>query len=128
MAGPYLSALAFAVLGQAVSSASANSCPVGRPCITAVYNQRANLVLEWNDTEERDRYNVRWSRPGKDAVQVEMPGGSRGQFSVKNFRPDTPYTFAVQGCRKPTIGRSRCTEWVQQTATSCGAKSSPCRP
>src|SRR5262245_60339306 len=83
-----------------------NVCPAGMPCILSVYNVRANLVVEWNDTENRDHYNFSWSRPGKSAVHSERPGGSRGRFILKNFHPNTKYTFAVQGCRKPLIGRS----------------------
>lgn len=103
------------------------ACPAGQPCILAVYNQRANLVVEWNDSDERDHYNLRWSRPGRGAVQVERPGGRGGHFVLKNFRPNTKYTFAVQGCSKPLIGSSTCTGWYTEVVTSCGARATPCR-
>ena len=121
--------LSFLIIGlfMALPAQAQNVCPAGMPCILAVYNVRANLVVEWNDTEGRDHYNFRWSRPDKPAVQVEKPGGRGGSFTLKNFWPDTSYTFAVQGCRKPLIGRSTCTAWVTQTVTSCGSRRNPCR-
>lgn len=102
-------------------------CPADRPCIIAVYNEGPNLIVEWNDSEKRDHYNFRWSRPGKQVKQMELPGGRGGRFTLKNFRPNTRYTFSVQGCRKPIIGRSRCTPWYQETVTSCGTRWNPCR-
>lgn len=106
---------------------SVRLCPVDRPCIRAVYNERANLIVEWSDTESRDRYNLRWSRPGKPVKQLEIHGGRGGRFVLRNFRPNTRYTFAVQGCRKPLIGRSKCTPWYEETVLSCGARWNPCR-
>jgi hypothetical protein len=102
-------------------------CPADRPCIQAVYNAGPNLIVRWNDTEGRDHYNLRWSRPGKEPRQIETPGGRGGHFTLKNFNANTRYTFAVQGCRKPLIGRSTCTEWYDETVVSCGTRSNPCR-
>ena len=121
--------LAFLIVGlfMATPAKAQNVCAVGMPCIQAVYNVRANLIVEWNDTDNRDHYNFRWSRPGKPAVQVEKPGGRGGSFTLRDFWPNTEYTFAVQGCRKPLIGRSTCTSWVTQTVTSCGSRNKPCR-
>ncbi len=121
--------LSFLIVGlfMAFPAQAQNGCPAGMPCIQAVYNERANLVVEWNDTENRDHYNFRWSRPGKAAVQSERPGGRGGRFILRDFLPNTDYTFAVQGCRKPLIGRSTCTGWVTQTAPSCGTRQNPCR-
>lgn len=117
-----------AVFIAAPSAASpARGCAVDRPCILAVYNVRANLVVEWNDTEKRDHYNVRWSRPGRSEAQVERPGGTGGSFTLKNFNSNTRYTFKVQGCKKPLIGRSTCTPWYEETITSCGSRANPCR-
>ena len=112
---------------MALPAQAQRSCPADRPCILAVYNERTNLVVEWNDTEDRDHYNLRWSRPGKSVEQVEVRGGSGGRFTLKDFMPDTRYTFAVQGCRKPLVGRSECTPWYEETVTSCGARATPCR-
>ena len=102
-------------------------CPAGGPCILGVYNEGTNLIVTWNDEEVRDHYNLRWSRSGKSVEQVEVRGGSRGRFTVKDFLQDTLYTFAVQGCRKPLIGRSECTDWNEKSVTSCGARATPCR-
>ena len=116
------------LLFSSVAPASApRGCPADKPCILAVYNSRADLIVEWNDTEARDHYNVRWSRPGRDEAQVERPGGRGGTFRLKNFNANTPYTFKVQGCKKPLIGRSTCSGWYVETVTSCGAKATPCR-
>lgn len=105
---------------------SGTYCPHDRPCITAVYNERANLIIEWKDTETRDHYNFRWSRPGKPARQIELGGGRGGKFTLRNFRGNTRYTFSVQGCHKPFIGSSTCTPWYDLTVTSCGAITNPC--
>ena len=102
-------------------------CPYDRPCIKAVYNEGTNLIIEWNDTEARTHYNFRWSRPGKQVIQVEVQGGKGGRFTLRNFRPNTRYTFAVQGCRKPLIGSSTCTPWYELTVISCGSPLNPCR-
>jgi len=102
-------------------------CAVDRPCILAVYNIRANLIVEWNDTEKRDHYNLRWSRPGKPEVQLDRPGGRGGSFTLKNFHADTSYTFKVQGCTKPLIGRSTCTPRYEETTRSCDSHANPCR-
>lgn len=121
--------LSFLIAGlfMALPAQAQRSCPSDRPCILAVYNERTNLIVEWNDTEDRDHYNLRWSHPGKSVEQVEIPGGSGSKFTVKDFLPDTRYTFAVQGCRKPLVGRSECTPWYEETALSCGARATPCR-
>lgn len=102
-------------------------CPYDRPCIQAVYNEGTNLVVEWNDTEARTHYNFRWSRPGRPVQQVEVRGGRGGRFILRNFWPNTRYTFAVQGCKRPFIGASKCTPWYDLTVTTCGALSNPCR-
>lgn len=114
-------------LFMAIPGQAQRLCPVGGPCILGVYNEGTNLIVTWNDEEGRDHYNFRWSRPGKPVEQVEVRGGSRGRFTVKDFLQDTLYTFAVQGCRKPLVGRSECTDWYEETVTSCGARATPCR-
>jgi hypothetical protein len=108
-------------------SVAQRGCPADRPCIQAVYNKRANLIVEWNDPENRDHYNLRWSRPGKAEVQREIRGGRGGSFTLKDFHPDTKYVFKVQGCKKPLIGRSTCTPWYEEVTTSCGSRAKPCR-
>lgn len=125
--GFFSCALLAATLLPDASATPPRSCAADRPCILAVYNVRTKLVVEWNDTESRDHYNVRWSRPNKEVVQVERGGGRGGSFELKNFRGNTRYTFAVQGCTKPLIGRSSCTPWYEETVLSCGARSNPCR-
>ncbi|HEX9400990.1 MAG TPA: fibronectin type III domain-containing protein [Anaeromyxobacter sp.] len=124
---PLCAFIAGALVALPAQASPQRLCPADRPCILAVFNERANLVVEWNDSEERDHYNLRWSRPDKAAKQVEVSGGRGGRFTLKNFKPDTLYTFAVQGCRKPLIGRSTCTPWYEETVTSCGARATPCR-
>jgi hypothetical protein len=92
-------------------------CPSDRPCIQAVYKEGANLIVEWIDTQARDHYNLRWSRPGRQVRQLELPGGRGGRFTLTNFRSNTPYTFAVQGCRFSFIIGSQCTPWYEVTVT-----------
>ena len=105
------------VVALKMSASTSRGCPDDRPCILAIYNSGRNLVVEWNDTEGRDHYNVRWSRPGREPEQIERPGGRGGNFVLRNFRISERYTFSVQGCRKPLIGRSVCTAWYEETVT-----------
>lgn len=102
-------------------------CAVDRPCIGSVYNVGANLIIEWSDTEHRDHYNFRWSRPGRQDTQIEVPGDRGGSFTLRNFWPNTRYTFKVQGCHKAFLAPSRCTPWEETTVVSCGAQWNPCR-
>jgi hypothetical protein len=103
-------------------------CPADRPCIGGVYNQGTKLIIEWRDVEARDHYNFRWSRPGRDPSQHHVSGGRGGRFTLNHFRGNTRYTLAVQGRRKPLIGRSTSTPWYDLVVTSCGSRANPCRP
>jgi len=122
-----LLAVGMHVLAAQSVASPARACAAGMPCILAVYNKGTDLIVEWNDTDERDRYNFRWSRPGKAEQQFETPGGRGGSFTIGNFHRNTSYTFKVQGCKKPLIGRSSCTSWYQEDRTSCGSTKDPCR-
>jgi len=117
--------IALIALSSTSKASEPRGCPADRPCIQSVYNVGANLIVKWNDTEGRDHYNIRWSRPGKAAQQIERPGGRGGSFTLKNFNANTRYTFSVQGCRKPLIGTSTCTEWYNEVVTSCVTRASP---
>ena len=111
-----------AALGQA---GQVNACKADRPCITAVYNDRATLVIEWNDPGNSNHWNFRWSRDGMD-VWKDFDVNAR-HFRIKDFHANTNYQFAVQGCYKPPLQRSQCTPFEQVEVRSCGSKANPCR-
>ena len=115
------------VFGLPATAGEVVGCPSGMPCIIHVYNERAKLIIEWNDEEERDHFNFRWSRSGRAEQQHEVSGGRGGQFTLTRFNPNIQYTFKVQGCTEPLIGRSTCTNWYVKRHLSCGAQWNPCR-
>ncbi len=94
------------------------ACAYDRPCIDNLYQDGNSLVIHWNGQENYDSYNVRWSRPGKDEVQIKRPGGGSGDFRVNNVYSGTTYTFKVQGCNTHFLGRSTCSPWEQQSITA----------
>jgi hypothetical protein len=104
--------LGVAGFGSEAFATPAQGCAYDRPCVTSVYETKAGAVtVEWNGQDNYNVYNVRWSRPGKDEVQVESGGGSSGSFHVKNARSRTTYRFAIQGCNKRPLQSSKCTPW-----------------
>lgn len=102
-----------------------NACKADRPCFTAVYNEGATLVIEWTDPGDSNHWNFRWSRDGMD-VWNDFDVKAR-HFRLKNFRANTNYQFAVQGCYKPPLQRSRCSPFEEIEIRSCGSKAKPCR-
>ena len=114
-----------AVTTGGVDAGQVNACKADRPCFTAVYNDGTTLVIEWTDPGRSNHWNFRWSRDGMDVwndsdVNVQ-------NFRLKNFRANTNYQFAVQGCYKPPLQRSICSPFEQVEVRSCGAKNRPCR-
>jgi len=90
-------------------------CAYDRPCINTIYKTTVGgILVRWNGQDNYSVYNVRWSRPGREAVQVEVGGGSSGSFHLKNGHPGITYTFAVQGCHKRALQSSRCSPWESQ--------------
>jgi hypothetical protein len=94
-------------------------CAYDRPCIKDVYATKAGGVyLSWSATESFSHFNVRWSRPGKAVVQLEVPGGRKGSFHLKNARSRTAYAFSVQGCNTRFLASSRCSPWEPASFTT----------
>ncbi|MDA1925383.1 hypothetical protein PDL68_23325 [Bacillus cereus] len=87
-------------------------CPSDGPCLTEIYKHGPNLVIKWHDVEHRDVFHFRWGRPGKPESPSELPGGYGGYFIIKNFRPNTTYTFKVSGCVSHFLAPSTCTNWT----------------
>lgn len=104
-------------------------CGVDSPCVTG-YQNGSTVVFEWDGYQEWDHYNVRWSRPGKDAPQVETAGGQHGRYSISNVRPATNYFINVQGCDRDLLGYSDCGPWSegngQSSVTTAGVDD--CKP
>lgn len=104
--------VAVAGFGSAALATPAQGCAYDRPCITDIYETKSGgVTVEWKGQGSYSVYNVRWSRPGKEAVQVERGGGSGGSFHVKNAHSKTTYRFAVQGCNKRPLQSSKCSPW-----------------
>lgn len=93
------------------------SCSVDSPCVQS-YQQGSEVLFEWDGYQDWDHYNVRWGRPGRDAPQVEVAGGSHGTYSVENVRPGTNYWINVQGCDRDIFGYSDCGAWSEGNGIS----------
>jgi len=90
-------------------------CAYDRPCISDIARTTVGgILVEWNGQDNYHHYNVRWSRPGKGPVQVEVRGGSNGFFHLTKANTGTTYSFAVQGCKKALLQSSRCSPWESQ--------------
>lgn len=125
-AGRALAVLLFAVLASTSNNLFAagfgndyQGCAYDRPCITEIYKTKAGgIFVRWNGQDSYSVYNVRWSRPGKDDIQVERGSGSNGSFHLERAHSGTTYTFKVQGCHKRPLQSSHCSPWeVQQFAS-----------
>ena len=91
-------------------------CAFDRPCITGIYRTKAGgIFVKWTASDDYSHYNVRWSRPGKGPVQVEVGGGRQGSFHLNPANRGMTYTFAVQGCHKRPLQSSRCSPWETTT-------------
>ena len=108
-----LAIVASAMIASGTSVASeSRGCADDRPCIDdAWYTTAKNIYVTWTATEDFDDYNVRWWRPGKAPVQVEVGGGRTGRFKLRNVHAWTTYQFAIQGCNTQFLGPSECSPW-----------------
>jgi hypothetical protein len=110
---------AAAISASSAVASTPEGCAYDRPCIKDVYATKVGGVyLSWSATENFSNFNVRWSRPGKAVVQLEVPGGRQGSFHLKNARSRTTYTFAVQGCNTRFLASSRCSPWEPASFTT----------
>lgn len=90
-------------------------CAYDRPCFTDIARSTVGgIIVEWNGQDNYSHYNLRWSRPGKESAQIEVSGGTAGNFHLKNAHTGTTYTFSVQGCHKRFAQSSRCSPWESQ--------------
>ena len=115
-----LSVLAWLIIPVAnVPQAHAqNVCAADRPCITALYQDGNQLIIEWDGHDDYDAYNFRWSRPGKAEKQFEVAGGSNGRFTISSVRAGIAYTVKVQACEHNFLSSSDCTLWAVATYTT----------
>jgi hypothetical protein len=109
----------------ALPSEAQRQCAADRPCLGPIYNQGANLIVEWSDPGNSNHWNFSWSRDGMDVWNDFDVKNMR--FTIRNFHANTRYQFRVQGCYKPLLQRSVCSPIEEITVRSCGAKSNPCR-
>jgi len=108
-------------------SASKAGCtePINDPEFHGIVEERTSIVVNWLANCDYSHFNIRWERPGKPAAQSQLDGDQR-RFVIKNKHSNTVYTFSLQGCDKPLVGRSTCTEWISETVLSCGSRTNPC--
>lgn len=98
------------------------NCPIDRVCDPSIRIDGNKLIFSWvSSGPSYDKYNIRWSRPGRGEEQHETPGGTKGQFTITNFGANIAYTFKVQGCNNKTLGGSDCTPYNEVTYTTPGA-------
>jgi hypothetical protein len=110
---------AAAISAPSALATPTQGCAYDRPCINPPYATKAGGVyLSWTATERFSHFNVRWSRPGKAVVQLEVPGGRQGSFHLKNARSRTTYEFSVQGCNTRFLAPSRCSPWEPAAFTT----------
>lgn len=85
-------------------------CAAGRPCFTRHEQSGGSVTFWWNDGGERyDFYNVRYpTRAGEKQVENRS-----GRYTFTNIGRNEIYRIKVQGCAKPLIGRSRCSDWAE---------------
>ena len=50
----------------ALPSEAQRQCAADRPCLGPIYNQGANLIVEWSDPGRSNHWNFGWSRDGID--------------------------------------------------------------
>jgi hypothetical protein len=83
----------------------------GTNMTVAVYQQSADLVVEWGDTSpySYDKFVVRWDKNGSNVGQRDVPNGfrtTRGVWFVP--LPTTGnYSIIIEGCDNSTFG-SKC--------------------
>jgi hypothetical protein len=97
------------------------NCADDRPCVNHLYQAGGTVNVGWDGHQNFDAYNLRWSVPGYNADQVELPGGNSGTYQIKNVDPCTTYTVTVQGCNKRFLASSQCTPWGEGAMTTAGA-------
>ena len=114
--------------GAIVSAASAfaNDCHSNPPRMTGLTELHTNcvpncgfIIAHWSGPKDCDHYNIR-ERSGK---QFEAPGTNRNQLYNQRsaqfpgrFAPNNTIHVAVQGCTKPIIGSSHCTNWSPEVS------------
>lgn len=95
---------------QPAIAGPSRACPDDRPCFGTFIVDHEGLYFDWDDFGggRYTHYNVRWSRPGRGETQLET---RNEYFTIRNPHRNTVYTLKVQGCRRPIIGASTCSQW-----------------
>jgi hypothetical protein len=89
-------------------------CPVDKPCFNAAYQSGNKVIFQFTGVGDWDLYNVRYKVAGGEK-QVE---NRSGHFTFNNIKPNRVYRLSVQGCNTHFLGRSTCSDWVQESVST----------
>jgi hypothetical protein len=92
------------------------------PVITATELTPDRLVIRWK-SRQYDFFHVIWSMNGRRQPQVKIDSSAHsGYYVVERPRPNTTYTFQVQGCISTLIGRPACSPWSAKAEGALGSE------
>jgi hypothetical protein len=81
------------------------------PVITGQEAQPDRIRISWSSTSRYGSFNVRYSRRGSPAAQVNVTGNiTYGSYEARNLEPGQTYVFGVQGCNRGLFN-STCSNW-----------------
>lgn len=90
-------------------------CGAGQPCITDVYQDRNNIVVQWTADQNYDLFHVIAGQPGQRVGQAEVGGGRSGSYQISTVPACATFIIKVQGCVTHFLAHSDCSAWTQTT-------------
>jgi hypothetical protein len=107
---PLSATIPSAIAGEAVA------CSNDQPCFSpSPYQSGDKAIFTFNYIKKWDYYRVGYQLSNGAMKYAE---NRSGMFTLNNIQPNNTYEIIVQGCRKPFLRASVCSDWTRGSITT----------